>query len=49
MTEDVVRITHYMYFEEPGGFASFSRHIYPRKGLRFFRDSVTLSTGVGDP
>lgn len=46
MTDEVVRITHYMYFEEPAGFASFSRHIYPRAGLRFFRDSVTLASGV---
>lgn len=47
MTDDVVRITHYMFFDDTGGFASVSRHIFPRKPMAFFRDSVTLST-VGD-
>lgn len=47
MTDEVVRITHYMYFDDTGGFASVSRHIFPRKPTTFFRDSVTLST-IGD-
>lgn len=42
--DDVVRVTHYMYFEDAGGgFASVSRHIFPRTHQRFFTDSVTLS------
>ncbi len=28
--EDVLRITHYMYFDDAGGFAPVSRHIFPR-------------------
>jgi len=28
---DVVRITHFMYFHEVGGFAPVSRHIFPRR------------------
>jgi 3',5'-cyclic AMP phosphodiesterase CpdA len=30
--DEVVRITHYMFFDEPGGFAPVSRHIFPRPG-----------------
>ena len=34
--EEVIRITHYMYFEQasdrPEGFAPISRHIFPRAG-----------------
>lgn len=47
MTDDVVRITHYMYFDDTATFASVSRHIFPRKPMAFFRDSVTAST-IGD-
>ncbi len=43
VTDEVVRITHYMFMEDLGGFASVSRHIFPRKPLAYFRDSVTLS------
>lgn len=42
VTEEVIRITHYMYFDDAGGFASVSRHIFPRSPVSFFRDSVTL-------
>ncbi|HSH46514.1 MAG TPA: hypothetical protein VK966_11790, partial [Longimicrobiales bacterium] len=42
--EDVVRVTHYMYFDDAGGFASVSRHIFPRTHHRFFSDSVTLAS-----
>jgi 3',5'-cyclic AMP phosphodiesterase CpdA len=40
--DDFVRITHYMYFEDLDGFASASRHIFPRNH-RFLSDSVTLA------
>ena len=33
--EDTVRITHYMYFDDVGGFAPVSRHVFPRPGTRF--------------
>ncbi|HEX7118068.1 MAG TPA: metallophosphoesterase [Longimicrobiales bacterium] len=40
--EDIIRVTHYMYFDEADGFAPFSRHVFPRPGLRYFNDSVGL-------
>ncbi|MGH7483168.1 MAG: metallophosphoesterase family protein [Longimicrobiales bacterium] len=33
--DDLIRITHYMYFDEVSGFAPASRHIFPRAG-RFY-------------
>jgi 3',5'-cyclic AMP phosphodiesterase CpdA len=48
ITDEVVRITHYMYFDDAGGFASASRHIFPRSTVGFFRDSVTLASGAGE-
>jgi 3',5'-cyclic AMP phosphodiesterase CpdA len=42
VTDDVIRITHYMYFEDAKGFASVSRHIFPRSPVAYFNDSVTL-------
>jgi 3',5'-cyclic AMP phosphodiesterase CpdA len=47
VTEEVIRITHYMYFDDAEGFASVSRHIFPRSPVSFFRDSVTLDV-MGD-
>jgi len=38
--DDSIRVTHYMYFDDAGGFAPFSRHIFPRAGRRYFRDAV---------
>lgn len=35
---EVIRITHYMHFEDAGGFAPFSRHVFPRAGRRYFSD-----------
>ncbi len=43
ITDEVVRVTHYMFMDDVGGFASVSRHIFPRKPSAYFRDSVTLS------
>ena len=35
--EDVIRVTHHMYFDDLDDFAPVSRHIFPRRGRRFFR------------
>lgn len=43
VTDEVIRITHYMFFDDQGGFAPVSRHIFPRSPVAFFSDSVTLS------
>lgn len=48
ITDEVIRITHFMFFDETGRFASVSRHIFPRSPIAFFHDSVTLSPEVGD-
>lgn len=42
VTDEVLRITHHMYFDDAEGFASVSRHIFPRSPVSFFRDSLTL-------
>jgi 3',5'-cyclic AMP phosphodiesterase CpdA len=36
--DDVVRITHYMYFHEVGGFAPVGRHIFPRRRHHYFTE-----------
>jgi 3',5'-cyclic AMP phosphodiesterase CpdA len=46
VTEDSIRITHYMYFEDAGGFAPFSRHIYPRANRRYFADPPEPTTDL---
>lgn len=46
ITDELIRITHYMFFDELGGFASVSRHIFPRSPVAFFSDSVTLAQAV---
>jgi 3',5'-cyclic AMP phosphodiesterase CpdA len=33
---DHLEVTHFMYFEEHGGFAPFSMHAFPRRERRFF-------------
>lgn len=40
VTDDVFRVTHYMYFDDAGGFAPFSRHIFPRPGTQYFRGAI---------
>jgi 3',5'-cyclic AMP phosphodiesterase CpdA len=47
VTEEVLRVTHYMYFDDAEGFASVSRHIFPRSPVSFFRDTLTLDTMGG--
>lgn len=34
--DEVIRVTHHMYFDDQDGFAPVSRHIFPRRGRRFF-------------
>ncbi len=34
ITHDVFRVTHYMYFDDTGGFSPISRHLFPRPGRR---------------
>jgi hypothetical protein len=36
--DEVVRITHYMFFHETGNFEPVSRHIFPRRSRHFFSD-----------
>ena len=38
VTEEAIRITHYMYFSEAKGFAPVSRHIFPRASRQYFAD-----------
>jgi 3',5'-cyclic AMP phosphodiesterase CpdA len=54
--EEVIRVTHYMFFDEPGGFAPVSRHIFPRPGRHYLRDrygseveAVALAPLIGLP
>ncbi len=42
VSDEVIRITHYMYFEEDDEFASVSRHFFPRSPVAYFGDSLTL-------
>jgi 3',5'-cyclic AMP phosphodiesterase CpdA len=54
--DQVVRVTHYMFFSELDGFAPVSRHIFPRPGREYLDDvahreeePVTLAPPVGVP
>jgi 3',5'-cyclic AMP phosphodiesterase CpdA len=56
VTDDRVRITHYMYFDELLGFAPVSRHLFPRPGRRFIaevtgevEEGLALSRPIGVP
>ncbi len=40
---EMLRITHYMYFDELQEFAATSRHIFPRHGASFAEDQVAAS------
>lgn len=39
VTDEVVRVTHYMHFHDDGGFKPISRHIFPRVGRRYLNDA----------
>lgn len=43
--DETIRITQYMFFDEVGGFAPVSRHIFPRPGTHYFRDRGMLDEG----
>ncbi|MFW5947645.1 MAG: metallophosphoesterase family protein, partial [Gemmatimonadota bacterium] len=47
VTDEVIRVTHYMYFEDSEGFAPVSRHIFPRSPVAHFRDGVTVGPVPG--
>ena len=54
MGEEVVRITHYMYFDDLDGFAPVSRHIFPRQGRHYLtptglEEPAVLAPPVGTP
>jgi 3',5'-cyclic AMP phosphodiesterase CpdA len=36
--DEVIRVTHYMFFDDPGGFAPASRHIFPRPGRAYLSE-----------
>lgn len=40
VAEDTIRITHYMYFDAPRGFAAVSRHVFPRAHRPYFGEPV---------
>ena len=40
IAEGVVRITHYMYFDDLEGFAPVSRHLFPRAGTHYLREAI---------
>ncbi|HET9985129.1 MAG TPA: metallophosphoesterase [Longimicrobiales bacterium] len=42
--DEVIRITHYMYFDDAAGFAPVGRHIFPRAG----RGWLTGAVGVAE-
>ncbi|HEX6557815.1 MAG TPA: metallophosphoesterase, partial [Longimicrobiales bacterium] len=39
ITEAAIRITHYIYFSDTGGFAPVSRHLFPRAGTHYLREA----------
>ena len=47
---NVIRVVHYMHFEDAGGFAPIGHHLFPRAGKRFFRDhQIGFAEGVREP
>jgi 3',5'-cyclic AMP phosphodiesterase CpdA len=54
--DEVIRITHYMFFDEPSGFAPVSRHIFPRPGRDYLierrggdEEAMALAPLIGLP
>jgi 3',5'-cyclic AMP phosphodiesterase CpdA len=41
ITDRSIRITHYMYFAEVGGFSPVSRHLFPRARQPYFQKPLT--------
>jgi 3',5'-cyclic AMP phosphodiesterase CpdA len=46
ITDRSIRITHYMYFSEIGGFAAVSRHPFPRARRPYFHQTSSSLTSV---
>lgn len=44
ITQRTIRITHYMYFAEIGGFTSVSRHLFPRAHCSYFHMGLLTTT-----
>ena len=44
VTEESIRITHYMYFDDAGGFAPISRHIFPRASRQYFAEPLEVES-----
>ena len=44
--KEMLRITHYMYFDDLDEFAPVSRHIFPRPGCQFVEDLIVASPDV---
>lgn len=44
--DDVVRVTHHMFFDDAGGFAPVSRHIFPRGPRDYFGQGVAAPRAV---
>lgn len=40
IADNVVRVTHYMYFSDLGGFAPISRHLFPRAGAHYLQEET---------
>ena len=40
VTDVAIRVTHYMYFSDTGGFAPVSRHLFPRAGTHFLQEAT---------
>jgi 3',5'-cyclic AMP phosphodiesterase CpdA len=53
--DEVIRVTHYMFFDDLQGFAPVSRHIFPRPGRAYLtgglggEDAMALAPPVGTP
>jgi 3',5'-cyclic AMP phosphodiesterase CpdA len=46
ITADRVRVTHYMFFSDMGGFAPVSRHVFPRPGRHYLSEPQETEEGV---
>jgi 3',5'-cyclic AMP phosphodiesterase CpdA len=44
ITDEAIRVTHYMYFSDVEGFAEVSRHVFPRASRGYFREAPGAAT-----
>jgi 3',5'-cyclic AMP phosphodiesterase CpdA len=47
MTDRSIRITHYMYFTDAGGFAPVGRHLFPRASQPYFQRPLASARSSG--